>query len=132
MSPRVIPFRATWDDRGGLHVCELGDALPFPVKRFFLLTADHRDTKRGGYANMRQSEMLVAIAGQTTVKVDGRDGNRSFVLVSPQFGLYLPPMTWCEVTIARRSQLLVLASDVYNADEHIADIPSYNEAQHAA
>ena len=132
MTPRIIPFRGIFDERGPLHVCEHGDALPFVVKRFFMLRAEVREVKRGGFAHLRQSELLVSILGKTSVRVDGAGGPREFVLVSPNCGLYVPPMTWCEVSIARRSELLVLASDVYDKDDVMRDIPSWEDNRASA
>ncbi len=110
------------DLRGSLTFAELGQFLPFAPKRYFLVFDVPGREVRGEHAHRSCHQFLVCIRGSCSVVVD--DGvNRSEVLLyRPNFGIYIPPMIWAtEFNYSSDAILMVLASDIYKAEDYIRD-----------
>lgn len=83
---------------------------------------------RGNHANRRSEFVLINVSGKSKVKVN--DGHKVEVieLNEPHMGIYLPKMIWKEMyDFSTDSVLLVLASEIYDADEYIRDYEAYQK-----
>jgi UDP-2-acetamido-3-amino-2,3-dideoxy-glucuronate N-acetyltransferase len=82
------------DLRGNLSFAELGQSLPFLVKRYFVIfdVPDHEI--RGEHAHKQLHQYLVCVKGSGTVIVDDGENRDEILLDSAGIGLYLPPMVW--------------------------------------
>lgn len=118
---RMVDFQTIRDARGSITVGEYGKALPFEVRRFFLIMGNSADVSRGGHAHSDCEQMLVCISGSAEVRADNGSDQQKFFLSSPSYGLYAPAMTWLEIDLMGRSKLLVLASDEYEEADYIRD-----------
>lgn len=110
------------DLRGSLTFAEFDKTLPFIPKRYFLVLDVPSKEVRGEHAHYQCHQFLVCIKGSCSVVVD--DGkNRSEILLNrPNLGLYVPPMVWAtEYKYSSDAVLLVLASDIYKAEDYIRD-----------
>lgn len=130
---RLIAFQSVLDIRGDSFIGNVGTEIPFSVKRFFIIRAPHRPVKRGGYAHLRQSELLCCIAGKVTVNLEDRHSGKRTLFMRPSFsGLYLPPMTWVEVELFPRSEVLVFSDAPYDSSGIVRSIEDFNEAHQTA
>jgi acetyltransferase-like isoleucine patch superfamily enzyme len=114
--PRIV------DLRGGLSFGEYDRHLPFIPKRFFVIHDVPSVEVRGEHAHREQHQFLVCLKGSCSVVLDDGKHRNEVLLASPQIGLYLPPMVWgIQYKYTPDAILLVLVSDVYDADDYIRD-----------
>lgn len=110
------------DLRGHLTVGEFGSAIPFEVKRYFLVFNVPTAEVRGEHAHRKCHQFLVATHGQVSVVADDGKEREEFVLDRPNIGLHLPPMVWgIQYKYSSDAVLLVFASEQYDAADYIRD-----------
>lgn len=119
---RLHVLREVRDMRGDLCVAEVGDGLPFVVRRSFLVYNVPNAELRGEHAHRRCDQFLMAVKGSVCVVADDGRQRQEFALDRPSLGLYLPAMTWgIQYRYSEGAALLVLASDPYDPGDYIRD-----------
>lgn len=119
-SIKMIQLEQKGDERGNLIVVESNDTIPFSIQRAFYMLKTKNDVARGQHANRVSEFVLINIQGSVTIDVDTGHHKQSFVLDTPDQGLYLPSMIWKEMHhFSEDSILLVLSNMPYNEDEYI-------------
>jgi UDP-2-acetamido-3-amino-2,3-dideoxy-glucuronate N-acetyltransferase len=114
------------DLRGKLSFAEIGQSLPFLVKRYFVVFDVPSHEVRGEHAHKELHEYLVCVNGSSSVIVDDGRNRAEIVLDNPAIGLHLPPMTWTtQFRYSRDAVMVVLASDIYRADDYIRDYDEF-------
>jgi UDP-2-acetamido-3-amino-2,3-dideoxy-glucuronate N-acetyltransferase len=114
------------DMRGNLSFTEYGQYLPFIPKRYFLVFDVPSKEIRGEHAHKQVHQYLVCVRGSCSVVVDNGRQRQEFLLNSPAQGLYIPPMIWgIQYKYSSDAVLMVLASDVYSADDYIRNYDEY-------
>jgi hypothetical protein len=117
---------AAEDLRGKLVAGELGDFLPFKVKRFFLVHGVPGREVRGQHAHLECHQFLACIRGSCRVIADDGRNRQEFLLDHPATGVYLPPMTWSvQYDYSPDAALLVLASHPYDASDYVRDYEEF-------
>lgn len=114
------------DLRGSLTFAELPGLLPFEPRRFFMIYDVPSKDVRGEHAHKELHQFLICVRGQCSVVLD--DGNLRFEvrLDKPTLGLHIPPMVWAtQYKFTPDAVLLVLASDLYKADDYIRNYEQY-------
>jgi UDP-2-acetamido-3-amino-2,3-dideoxy-glucuronate N-acetyltransferase len=117
---RLYEMPLVIDLRGSLTFAEYDESMPFVPKRYFLVFDVPSKEVRGEHAHRTCHQFLVCIKGSCSVVVD--DGrNRAEILLSrPNLGIHVPPMVWAtEYKYSQDAVLMVLASDVYKAEDYI-------------
>lgn len=116
----MIELSTVRDHRGALVFGEVGDHLPFLVKRMFMVL-DVPDRKvRGEHAHRELHQLLICIDGSCRVALDDGIHHSEVVLDRPDVGVHIPPMIWgTQYDFTPGTQLLVLASDLYDEDDYI-------------
>jgi oxalate decarboxylase/phosphoglucose isomerase-like protein (cupin superfamily) len=100
--------------------------LPFDVKRIFYLYDIPGGESRGAHAHKKCHQFVVASSGSFEVLLDDGKIRRIVQLNRPYCGLYIPPMIWAsEINFSSGSICLVLASELYDADEYIRDYQEF-------
>lgn len=113
-----LPFIT--DMRGSLTVAEYGQYLPFIPKRCFLVFDVLSQEVRGEHAHRKLHQFLICVRGSCSVVVDDGTNSEDIVLDSPDLGLHIPPLIWgIQYKYTPDAVLLVLASDVYDAEDYI-------------
>ncbi len=80
---------------------------------------------RGEHAHRSLEQFLVCVNGSCAVMVDDGQKRTEVALNRPNLALYLPPMVWgVQYKFTPDAVLLVLASDIYQAEDYIR---SYEE-----
>lgn len=125
---KVIEFPEIFDLRGKLTFAETPDSLPFIPKRFFLVYEVPGRDVRGEHAHRELHQFLVCIKGSCAVVVDDGQNRCEVVLDRPTLGLHVPPLVWAtQYKFTPDAVLLVLASDIYRADDYIRNYDEYLE-----
>ena len=116
------------DRKGTISVVQNGDTVPFNVKRVYYLYDVPGGESRGSHAHRELSQLIVAASGSFRVTLDDGDVKRSFVLNRPYQGLYVAPGIWRDLDdFSSGAVCMVLASDVYRAEDYIRDYDEFLE-----
>lgn len=113
------------DRKGNLTVVENGKDLPFDVKRVYYLYDVPGGESRGSHAHRNLNQLIIAASGSFTVTLSDGVKKKSFFLNRPYKGLLVRPGMWRDLDdFSSGAVCMVLASDVYKAEDYIRD---YNE-----
>ena len=117
------------DIRGSVAVAEYGQYLPFVPKRsFFVFDVPSREV-RGEHAHKELHQFQVCVRGSCSIVVDDGRNREEILLNSVEIGLYIPPMIWgIQYKYSPDAVLLVLASDIYKAEDYIKDYDEFLKA----
>lgn len=114
------------DMRGTLTFAEYGKYLPFIPKRYFLVYDVASKEIRGEHAHRSLHQFLICIKGNCALVVDDGKNSQEMILDRPNIGVYLPPMVWgIQYKYSQDAVLLVLASDIYDANDYIRNYDEY-------
>lgn len=123
---RLIEFPLITDLRGTLTFGEYAQHLPFQPLRYFVIFDVPNVEVRGEHAHHKLHQLLICLRGSCAVVVDDGVHRDEIDLNRPNVGLHIPPMIWAtQYKYTADALLLVLASDVYNADDYIRDYDEF-------
>lgn len=120
---RIIELPKMVDPRGNLTVAEQMKNVPFNVARVYWTYDVPAGERRGGHAHRSCEEIIVAVSGSFDVMLDDGKGNKEvFHMNHPWQGLYVGTCVWRTLEdFSSGAVCLVLASELYDADEYIED-----------
>jgi dTDP-4-dehydrorhamnose 3,5-epimerase-like enzyme len=99
--------------------------LPFEIKRVFWTYYTPESIVRGRHAHLETEQLLIATTGRIIVTTElAGEPVETFVLDSPNVGVYVPPNAWHTMQYSHTAIQLVLASTSYDPADYIRD---YNE-----
>jgi UDP-2-acetamido-3-amino-2,3-dideoxy-glucuronate N-acetyltransferase len=125
---RLVRLQSVEEERGLLTVGEVERHIPFPPRRYFVISAVPDENIRGEHAHLAQHQLLVCLAGRVTAEVDDGSAHAAIVLDTPRAALYMPPMTWgAQHHYSRDAVLLVLASHEYDPADYVRDYASFTK-----
>jgi UDP-2-acetamido-3-amino-2,3-dideoxy-glucuronate N-acetyltransferase len=114
------------DLRGNLTAREIGKGLPFPPKRYFIISDVPSKEVRGEHAHKSCHQLLVSLNGTVACVVDDGVNRAEYVLDTPEKALYIPPMIWAtQYKYTKDCVLLVLASHEYDPDDYIREYDTF-------
>ena len=120
------------DRKGNLTVVENSNlstgqgTLPFDVKRVYYLYDVPGGENRGSHAHKDLSQLIIAASGSFRVTLDDGKCKRSFFLNRPYQGLYVKPGMWRDLEdFSSGAVCMVLASELYQADDYIRDYDKF-------
>lgn len=114
------------DRKGNLSIVENGSTLPFDVKRVYYIYDVPGGENRGSHAHRELEQLIIAASGSFTVTLDDGTCKRSFFLNRPYQGLYVKPGMWRDLgDFSSGAVCLVLASDLYQAEDYIRDYDEF-------
>lgn len=125
MNYKIIDIPKINNTKGNIGVIE-NDTIPFDVKRVFYLFDVPSGAKRGGHANKKTNQVLIAISGSFDVVL--KDGNSKEIvkLNRPDKGLLIENNIWRELeNFSSGSVCLVLASEEFSEDDYIRSYKEY-------
>lgn len=121
-------FKMVPDLRGSLTVAEFEKDFPFTPKRYFLVYDVPTAETRGEHAHLQCAQFLIAVKGSVCVIVDDGTQRDEIILNRPQYGIYLPPMTWgIQYNYSSDAVLLVFASETYDSADYIREYTQFLE-----
>jgi dTDP-4-dehydrorhamnose 3,5-epimerase-like enzyme len=128
----LVRLHAVFEERGALTVGELGRALPFAPRRFFVVSRVPGIDIRGEHAHRELRQFLVCLAGSVFAEVDDGERRRAVLLDCAQVGLALEPMVWgAQSRYSKDAVLLVLASREYDPADYIREYDAFVAAARA-
>ena len=112
--------------KGNLTVVENGETLPFEVKRVYYLYDVPGGESRGAHAHRDLEQLIIAASGSFKVMLDDGKCKRTFFLNRPYQGLYVKPGMWRDLEdFSSGAVCMVLASEVYQAEDYIRDYQDF-------
>lgn len=122
----LLPVPRVDDLRGSLVYAEFSAQLPFSPARFFMVFDVPSEKVRGEHAHRELHEVLICIRGACSIALDDGKSRDEVRLDAPTIGLHVPPLLWrTHYKYTSDAILLVLASDVYRADDYIRDYDEF-------
>ena len=119
---RLIDLTFAEDLRGKLVAGEVGRELPFVPQRAFAVFGVPSAEVRGAHAHRQCSQLLIALAGSVSVRVDDGHAQSEYSLADPRSALLLPARLWAvQHRFSPGAVLLVLASNAYDASDYVRD-----------
>lgn len=116
------------DRKGNLTVVENEETLPFDVKRVYYLYDVPGGESRGAHAHRDLEQFIIAASGSFKVTLDDGKCKRTFFLNRPYQGLYVKPGMWRDLEdFSSGAVCMVLASEVYQAEDYIRDYDEFLE-----
>ncbi len=109
------------EERGCLHVAQVGGALPFVARRFYLIDDVPDGAVRGNHGHRSVHQLLVAVRGRVLVELRAGDVARQVVLDHPGVGLHITPSVWSSQQFFDGATLLVLSSEEYDPRGYLFD-----------
>ncbi len=114
------------DLRGSLTFAEIEALLPFAPKRYFIVFDVPSKDVRGEHAHRTCHQFLICVKGSCSVVIDDGTNRAEVVLNRPNLGLHIGPMVWAtEYKYSQEAVLMVLASEVYKAEDYIRDYDQF-------
>lgn len=118
------------DLRGCLTFGEARKHIPFEIKRFFLVFDVKSREIRGEHAHREQHQFLICVRGSCHSVADDGECREEFILDDPTLGLHLEPMVWgVQYKYSADAVLLVLTSDIYDAEDYIRNYDEFLAAE---
>ena len=109
-----VPLVPNVEKRGRLVELDF-DALPFTVRRVFMITDVPPGTKRGGHRHRSGAQVLVCISGRIDVELRRGTARTTVTLTPDAGGLYIPAGMWAaQRYLEVGSALVVFASDPFD------------------
>ena len=116
-----IKFRA-----GNITPVHNSVEVPFDIKRVFYLYDVPGGESRGAHAHKVCHQFLIAASGSFEVLMDDGKIQRIAQLNRPNIGLHIPPGIWAsEINFSSGAVCLVLASELYSAEDYIREYESF-------
>jgi UDP-2-acetamido-3-amino-2,3-dideoxy-glucuronate N-acetyltransferase len=119
-------LRAAGDLRGILSVAEVGQDIPFEVKRFLAVYDVPSKSVRGERAHRSCEQFLVCIRGSVSLVVDDGHQRAEMILDQPTVGAHIRNMIW--TVLYRHTEdavILNFASEHYDPADYIRDYDEF-------
>lgn len=113
---------------GYITVAEENLNIPFEIKRVYWTYFTPQDIQRGGHAHKELKQMIFAVSGTIEFKTEDIYGNKeTFILDSPEKGLFIPSKIWRDIKFSHNAVLLCLASEFYLENDYIRDYDEFKK-----
>ena len=129
---KILELPKIVDPRGNLTFIEVGNHLPFEIKRVYYLYDVPGGATRAGHGHKTLEQLMIAISGSFDVELDDGRARRKYHLDRSYYGLYIPPMIWRDIdNFSSGSVCLVLASEVFDESDYYRTYQDFLEAAKA-
>ncbi|WP_151087649.1 sugar 3,4-ketoisomerase [Hymenobacter baengnokdamensis] len=100
--------------------------LPFTIQRVYWTYFTPDSVIRGHHAHHELEQLIFAVSGHIEFTLEGLNGKvQTFLLDSPNIGLYIPRHYWRTIKFSHNAVLMCLASMEYQEDEYIRDYSTF-------
>lgn len=125
---KIIELPNFCDHRGCLVVMNLGQSIPFEVKRVYWIY-NTKDQPRGFHAHKNLKQLAICVSGSCQFILDDGENKKEIKLNHPHQGLIIESMVWLEIhAFSDDCVLLVLASQLFSEDDYIRDYQEFLNA----
>ena len=127
--PKLIKFSSIGDSSlGFITVGEAYKNVPFEIRRVYWTYFTPHNVRRGGHAHKHLEQIIFAVAGKIEFTIETIDGiKETFILDSPETGLYIPRLVWRDIQFSHNAVLLCLASDHYCEEDYIRSYSDFKK-----
>ena len=126
--PKIIQFPKIGSSSLGYISLAENETLPFDVKRIYWTYFTPEDVERGGHSHIELQQILVAMAGTITVKIEMHNGIKQvFILDSPNKGLLIPKLCWREMKYTHNAVQMCIASMAFDERDYIRDYKEFKK-----
>ncbi|MDE7411277.1 MAG: FdtA/QdtA family cupin domain-containing protein [Paramuribaculum sp.] len=126
-NPTIINVGKISDPRGNMSVLAYPGCMPFSIVRTDWIHGLPCGVNIGGNAYYKNEQLIVALSGVIDITVSRGEEVGRFTLSRADVGLYIPPMTWCEIsTASTNAVMLIVSSTLYSPTDEILDRDSFN------
>ncbi|MCB9204950.1 MAG: FdtA/QdtA family cupin domain-containing protein [Flavobacteriales bacterium] len=133
MTPKIIEFD-TYGSGGDVDITVLqsNQHVDFTINRVFWLTNPLKGQERGNHAHKSAYHIIWAIEGKIEIVINSQKGeSQTFVLDSPNKGLFLPPNYWRVLRYLDVKTIQVVASSaVYDPKDYLTDFDKFTRYQY--
>ena len=120
------------DPRGNLTFIEVGNHLPFEIRRVYYLYDVPGGATRAGHGHKTLEQFMIAMSGSFDVELDDGRARKKYHLDRSYYGLYIPPMIWRDIdNFSSGSVCLVLASELFDESDYYRNYQDFLEAAKA-
>ena len=121
--PHLINFPSIGSSElGYITVAEHNSNVPFEIKRVYWTYYTPQSVQRGGHAHHNLTQLIFSVSSNITIKTESLAGEKdTFILDSPNVGLYIPKLYWRDIIFSHSAVLLCLASEPYLVEDYIRD-----------
>lgn len=125
--PKVIEFEKIGDEEVGyISVAQFEKDIPFSIKRVYWVYNTPEVVQRGNHAHKTCEQVIVAVAGTLEVLLENTEGKEhTFILNSPDKGLYIPGMHWRKINFSKDAICLSIASSLYEEEDYIREYQDF-------
>jgi hypothetical protein len=121
---QLIHLSTFADSRGKLTALEVGNDIPFEVKRIFYMYDIISD--RGGHAHKETDQLIIAMHGSFDIRINNGTDDLILHMKNPEIGLYLPKLTFTSFSnISEDAVCLVLASTHYDMSKSLRTLDDF-------
>ena len=125
----LISLAVRGDDRGSLIAIEAGRDVPFEIARVYYVFGTRPGVDRGFHAHHALRQLLIAVSGSCTIRLDDGHRREEVRLDLPSVGLSISGLVWREMSdFSPDCVLLVLADAAYDESDYIRDHRQFLEA----
>jgi dTDP-4-dehydrorhamnose 3,5-epimerase-like enzyme len=108
------------DERGLLSVAQLGEALPFIVRRVYWIHGTQNGVSRGFHAHKNLKQFFVCVAGSVRMFFTNGFISDTFTLTSFSGGVFVGPRLWREMSDFSPDCVLMVFTDAeYDEADYI-------------
>jgi len=126
MIGQLIDLPKIIDTRGNLTFAEAQQMVPFDIKRVYWVYDVPGGESRGGHAQKRLRQFVVALSGSFHVTLDNGRERETIMLNHPYQGLLIETNTWRTLDdFSSGAVCLVLASEHYEEDDYIYEYDDF-------
>lgn len=123
---REIELPKIKDLRGNLSFLEENTHIPFKINRAYWIYDVPGGEGRGGHAYKNTAEFIIPLSGSFTVEITRGETNENYHMSRTNKGLYVPKLTWREITdFTSNSVCLVITDTAYEDCQYIRDFMEY-------
>lgn len=125
-TPQLIEFAKIGSPALGYITVAENSKLPFMVQRVYWTYFTPDSVERGQHAHHELEQVIFATNGRIEFTLESLTGEiETFLLDSPNVGLYIPRYYWRTIKFSHNAVLMCLASLEYNENEYIRDYKSF-------
>lgn len=127
---RMMQLPKVHNRAGNLTAMNNRMEVPFDTRRVYYLYDIPCGEQRGGHAHRQLEQLLVAVSGSFSVKLDDGCGQRTVFLNNPSQALYIGPGIWRTLeNFSSGAVCLVLASHPYDEADYIREYDQFLECK---
>jgi dTDP-4-dehydrorhamnose 3,5-epimerase-like enzyme len=111
-----------------LGFISVAEQLPFEIQRVYWTYYAPHEVIRGHHAHKQLQQFIFAVSGNIKFELESQAGEKTtFLLDTPEVGLYIPRLYWRTIQFSHNAVLLCLASLPYDENDYFRD---YSDFRH--